>query len=239
MPAIEIDGLSIGFGSRTLVRDLSFYLANPGFLAVVGHNGSGKTSLFKAIQGHIPCSGKISIDGREASSFSILELSEALTVLEQRHEVSFPITVADLVLMGRFRHRGFFENYSEEDRGHARQALDTVGMADLADRDMTTLSGGEQQLAWLAQLIMQDSAIMLLDEPTQQLDLHNRRKVFSLISDWVDNKGKTVVCITHDLHELMGMRGYLLNLSEKNPALQELSETKIHSTIRMLQAAPA
>ena len=111
-------------------------------------------------------------------------------------------------------------------------------MAHLAARDFTQLSGGEQQLVWLAQLSLQDAQVYLLDEPTQQLDVYYRRQVFNLMHDWVTEEGKTVLCSTHDRDNLPALTGYLLNLSEPNPQLRPLSPATVQAAREWLEQAP-
>lgn len=238
MSLLQINDLVVGYGSRTLFRNLSFSISEPSLLVIVGHNGSGKTSLFKAIQGQVPYDGSVSINGRSTTEIVAAERSALLTVLEQHNTLTFPIAVIDLVVMGRFRHRGFLEQYTESDKELSLKSLGALGIDHLADRDMLTLSGGEQQLVWLAQLMVQDSAIMLLDEPTQQLDLYNRKKVFDLIRKWTEKSGKIVVCITHDLHELIGLQGALINMSSSEPRPIPLTKKSVLETIDVLQEAP-
>ena len=107
-----------------------------------------------------------------------------LGYLPQRGSLGFAIAMRELVVMGRYRHHGLFSAYAPTDYILADAALVRVGMAHLAVRDFTQLSGGEQQLVWLAQLSLQDAQVYLLDEPTQQLDVYYRRQVFGLVHDW-------------------------------------------------------
>ncbi len=121
----------------------------------------------------------------------------------------------------------------------ADAALVRVGVGHLALRDFTELSGGEQQLVWLAQLSLQDAQVYLLDEPTQQLDVYYRRQVFGLVHNWVTELGKTVLCSTHDLDNLPGLSGYLLNLSEPQPQMRVLSSATVQAAREVLEQAPA
>jgi iron complex transport system ATP-binding protein len=128
--------------------------------------------------------------------------------------------------------------YTPVDYALADAALARVGMVHLAARDFTQLSGGEQQLVWLAQLSLQDAQIYLLDEPTQQLDVYYRRQVFSLIHGWATQEGKTVLCSTHDLDNLPELTGYLLNLSEPEPQLRAISRATVQEARQWLEMAP-
>jgi iron complex transport system ATP-binding protein len=116
--------------------------------------------------------------------------------------------------------------------------LAAVGATHLAGRDFTQLSGGEQQLVWLAQLSLHDAALYLLDEPTQQLDVYYRRRVFELIHNWTQRDGKTVLCSTHDVDSLPELSGFLFNLAEETPTLRPISVASVREARAVLEAAP-
>jgi iron complex transport system ATP-binding protein len=142
--------------------------------------------------------------------------------------------VIDLAIMGRFRFKKFFSEYDKEDKQIAIEVLKDLGIDHLREKDFLSLSGGEQQLVWLAQLLVQDTDISLLDEPTQQLDLYNKKKIFYQMQKWVAEKGKTVICVTHDIMNLYNMQGYFLNFSENKPALKELNRSNLDESIKEL-----
>lgn len=153
--------------------------------------------------------------------------------------------VRALVLMGRYRHKRWFDGWHPADYARADAALARCGVAHLAERDFTTLSGGEQQLVWLAQLWAQDAPLCLLDEPTQQLDVYHRRRVFDLLADWVLTEGRTVVVITHDLANLAALPSALsadlLNLSPAagRPQLVPLTPATVAAAQAVLEAGPS
>ncbi|WP_400193037.1 ABC transporter ATP-binding protein [Hymenobacter sp. B81] len=203
-------------------------LTGPAFVAIVGHNGAGKTTLFRVLTGQLPYQGRIELGGHDLRQLPRRAADGLLAHLPQRNLVTFPVEVRELVVMGRFRHRrGLLAGYGPADYALADAALAQVGAAHLAHRDFPQLSGGEQQLVWLAQLLLQDAALWLLDEPTQQLDVYYRRRVFALLEDCVRRRGKTILCITHDLDQLPNLPGYLLNLSAPHPSLEPLSEASV------------
>lgn len=168
-----------------------------------------------------------------------------LAWLPQRTEVRTPVPVRALVLMGRYRHKRWFDGWHPADYARADAALARCGVAHLAERDFTTLSGGEQQLVWLAQLWAQDAPLCLLDEPTQQLDVYHRRRVFDLLADWVLTEGRTVVVITHDLANLAALPSALsadlLNLSPAagRPQLVPLTPATVAAAQAVLEAGPS
>ena len=233
-----IENLVAGYPGRVLVRNLFLCLPEPAFVAVVGHNGSGKTTLFRVFTGQLPYQGSVRLLGHEVRGLRQAAAAGLLGYLPQRGSIDFAIAVRELVVMGRYRHHGLLSAYAPTDYTLADAALARVGMAHLAARDFTQLSGGEQQLVWLAQLSLQDAQVYLLDEPTQQLDVYYRRQVFNLMHDWVTEEGKTVLCSTHDLDNLPALTGYLLNLSEPNPQLRPLSPATVQAAREWLEQAP-
>jgi iron complex transport system ATP-binding protein len=233
---VEVDKLVAGYEQRVLIRNLSFCIPAPAFIAIIGHNGAGKTTLFKAFQQQVAYQGAIRVLQQDLHTLPNPAAQGILSYLPQKNIVSFPIKVHDLVVMGLFRKKRFFENYGAEDYTLAAHTLEQLQLSHLLDQDFTTLSGGEQQLVWLAQLMLQDAGICLLDEPTQQLDVYYKKQVFNLLQDWVLQKGKTVLCITHDLHNLLALQGYVLNLSKPDPVLEPITPETVRQNQEFLEA---
>ena len=238
IPALFAEKLVAGYPGRVLVRNLFLCVPAPAFVAVVGHNGSGKTTLFRVLTGQLPYQGSVQLLGHEVRDLRRAASAGLLGYLPQRGSIDFSITVRELVVMGRYRHHGLLSAYAPADYALADAALARVGMAHLAARDFTQLSGGEQQLVWLAQLSLQDAQVYLLDEPTQQLDVYYRRQVFKLVHNWATQHGKTVLCSTHDLDNLPELSGYLLNLSEPEPQLRAISAASVREARAWLELAP-
>ena len=138
-------------------------------------------------------------------------------------------------MMGRFRFKNFFSEYNQEDRAIAAEAMKSLEICHLEEKDFLSLSGGEQQLVWLAQLCVQDTDIALLDEPTQQLDLYNKKRMFDEMAKWVKEKKKLVMCITHDIQNLYDMDGFFINFSEESPALRKINFQNLDQHLKILQ----
>ncbi|TGE13496.1 ABC transporter ATP-binding protein [Hymenobacter elongatus] len=236
LSVLKIENLVAGYEQRVLLRNLFLCLPAPAFVAIIGHNGCGKTTLFRALTDRIPYQGTVHVAGQNLRQVRRPAATGLLAHLPQRSSVGFPIEVRELVVMGRFRHHRFLSAYQPHDYELAEGALQRVGALHLARRDFTQLSGGEQQLVWLAQLALQDAQLYLLDEPTQQLDVYYRRRIFDLLRDWVEQAGKTVLCITHDLDNLADLPGYLLNLSRPAPQLQPLSAAVVRAERTFLES---
>jgi len=235
---LEVQDLVAGYEHRVLLRNLFFSVPEPGFIAIIGHNGCGKSTLFKTFTHQLPYSGKILLNGHDLKTIPNPAASGLLAHLPQKNVVSFPVKVKDLVVMGAYRKKKFLENYSLQDYETVAFLLEKLQISHLAERNFPDLSGGEQQLVWMAQLMLQDATLCLLDEPTQQLDVYHKKKVFQLLANWITENQKTVLCITHDLHNLISMAGYLLNLSKPNPKLEIISEASVTENREFLESAP-
>jgi iron complex transport system ATP-binding protein len=232
---LEVKGLQVGFDVKPLISNLSFKIQSPTFVAIIGHNGCGKSTFFRSLIHQHPYLGFASLNGVDIASIKNLPATGLITLLEQKNSINFSISVKDLVLMGRFRFKKFFENYSKQDLEIVEQVLKDLHIEYLADKDFLTLSGGEQQLVWFAQLMVQDSKVLLLDEPTQQLDVFNRKKIFDLMQFLAYDKQKLVLTITHDLWNLTQLKGFILNLSLPNPVLEELSPEVVEKHYKLLE----
>lgn len=238
--SLQINDLIAGYPNRVLLRDFSLVLpAAPTFVAVLGHNGAGKTTLFRVLTGQLPYQGSVRLGGpEELRTLRSPVLARRLGYLPQRGVLDFGLAVRDLVVMGRYRHHGLLSTYGPSDYARADAALATVGASHLASQDFRQLSGGEQQLVWLAQLSLQDAPLYLLDEPTQQLDVYHRRRVFALLHNWVTTEGRTILCSTHDLDSLTDMPGFLLNMSRPQPALVPITAAAVQAERTFLEQSP-
>lgn len=219
---VSLRNLQISVAQKVLIENLSFEMKKPAFVAIIGHNGSGKTSLFKAFLNLLPYRGEIF-------------LSSPPALLSQKNTIHFEIPACELAVMGKFKEKKFFENYSKQDFAEVEKIFHTLGISSLYPSNVLTLSGGEQQLVWLAQLLLQNKEILLLDEPTQYLDLQNKKRVFDLLNNLVKVENKMVLCITHDILNLYSMEGFLLNLSSPVPALEIISKETLDRNLEMLE----
>lgn len=235
---LEVKDLVAGYEQRVLLRNLFFAVPKGSFVAIIGHNGCGKSTLFKTLTGQIPYQGEILLQGENLKQHRNPAGKGLLAYLPQKNVVTFPVKVKDLVVMGAFRKKRFLENYALEDYETVALLLEKLQITRLAESNFPDLSGGEQQLVWLAQLMLQDAALCLLDEPTQQLDVYHKKKVFGLLRDWITENHKTVLCITHDLHNLQMLPGFLLNLSKPNPVLEPITPESVAENREFLESAP-
>jgi iron complex transport system ATP-binding protein len=209
---IEARHISHSYANQSVLQDLSFSVAQGEFHVIIGPNGSGKTTLLKLISGLLkPRKGSIDILGRSNRAYSRKSLARTLALVEQLAPVDFPFTALEVVLMGRSPHLGILGLEQKTDLEIARQSLEFTGVAHLASRKLDQLSGGEQQRVFIARAICQEPEIMLLDEPTASLDLAHQIRVMDLMEKLKEEKGVTVVMVSHDVN-LAAMYGDTLLL---------------------------
>ncbi|MFB6210079.1 MAG: ABC transporter ATP-binding protein [Halobacteriales archaeon] len=168
--------------------------------ALVGPNGSGKSTLLKAMANQLsPEAGRILLDGESIQTLDSKELARQLGLLSQENESPDSITVEDLVYHGRYPHRGFFDSLTEDDHAAVDRAIELAGVAHLRTKEMSNLSGGQKQLAWIAMVLAQETDLLLLDEPTTFLDLHHQLRVMEVVRTLNREEGVTVGIILHDV----------------------------------------
>jgi iron complex transport system ATP-binding protein len=197
-PRLSSAGLDVKVGGHALVHALAFEARHGEFIAVLGRNGVGKTLTLHTLAGlRAPAAGSVQLDGRDLGTWTGRERARRLALLPQTTEDPFPSTVLDTALIGRHPHLPFWQWEGDEDLSRARAALATVGLADLAARDVTSLSGGERRRLEIATLLAQDAPICLLDEPTNHLDPQHRNEVLELFRARADTGG-LVIAALHD-----------------------------------------
>ena len=183
--------------------------------AIVGPNGCGKSTLLKGMSNHLdPDGGAVRLWGEAVGSFGDRELARAMGVLSQENESPETITVEDLAYHGRYPHRGFFESVTDEDRAAVERALEMAGVEHLRHAEVGQLSGGQKQLAWIAMVLAQDTDVLLLDEPTTFLDLHNQFTVLETVSELNERTGVTVAVVLHDVAQAARFADYLIALCD-------------------------
>ncbi|HTS39201.1 MAG TPA: ABC transporter ATP-binding protein [Xanthobacteraceae bacterium] len=204
--------LTIGYADHVVGRDLDVALATGEVLALLGPNGSGKTTLLKTLIGLLaPKTGDVLIGDRTLSSLTSTERARLLAYVPQSHMATFAFTVETIVLMGRTAHGNLFSRPSAHDRAVAARSLERFGIAHLAERPYTMISGGERQLALLARALAQEPQFIVLDEPTASLDFGNQGKVMREIRALAAS-GHGVLFTTHDPNHALRAadRAYLL-----------------------------
>jgi iron complex transport system ATP-binding protein len=197
MTQLSADNLGYGFAHRTIGDNVSFTLTAGDVLAVLGPNGSGKTTLFRTLLGLLaPKSGRITLDAKDLSQWPAQKLARMLAYVPQAHTSHFPFYVRDVVLMGRTPHLGLFSAPGKHDREIADESLRKLQIAHLANSLYTEISGGERQLVLIARALASEAEILVMDEPTANLDFGNQALILEQILR-LKTGGKTVLFCTH------------------------------------------
>lgn len=214
MNILKINDLSVDIKGRSIIKAFNL-TAKPGdVIFITGDNGSGKSTVLKAIAGYIPSSkGSIRFSGKESSVFSLNEWHQFVHYLPQHNSLAFPIKVKDLLIMAFYRDKKWFEEYNQQHHQSLIELAQRFGITHLLDRNAKELSGGELQLCWLVQSFLARPAILLLDEPTQYLDAKNRILFFSLLHQMQALNPFICFCVTHDLPFKKESYGTIINLS--------------------------
>ena len=195
---LELRNATVGYGRVPVLRELSAAFETGRLTAVIGANGCGKSTLLKALSGILPLSsGELFLDGDSPRMPSRSHLARHVAYLAQGQRTP-DMTVAQLVLHGRFPHGHYPRRYTDLDRSLARDAMDRLGILPLADLPLHSLSGGMRQTAYLAMALAQDTEYILLDEPTTYLDIAHQLELMRLLRRLADG-GKGIVAVMHDL----------------------------------------
>ena len=201
--SLAASALAYGYPAREIGRDIELALQAGEVMALLGPNGHGKTTLLKTMLGLLPSrGGGLSLDGQALETLGAGARARALGYVPQAHAGTFAFSVAEMVLMGRTAHGGLFAAPSAHDRTVARAMLERLGIAALAERPYTEISGGERQLALVARALAQEPRYIILDEPTASLDFGNQGKVMAQIRR-LAAEGLGVLFTTHDPNQAL------------------------------------
>lgn len=213
MPLIAADDVRAKLEGKTILQGVSFSIDAGVSVGLLGPNGSGKTTLLRTISGLIPYHGSLDLDGIPIRQWKPKNLARRLAFVRQTPSIGFDFSVTELVSLGRAPHKKPLQGFTNDDHTLIKRALATVDLEELADRSVLSLSGGELQRAFLAQALVQEADILLLDEPTSHLDVHYQFEFMNLVRDLVA-LGKTVITVFHDLELAARYTDYLVVLNQ-------------------------
>lgn len=197
---LKAENITVRFGERTVVDHLSFHLHEGQWLMLVGPNGAGKSTLIETISQGVAYTGNILLEGKDIRRFKAAQLARKVGVLAQKNAVGYAYTVDEVVGLGRYAYRqSFLSARDDSGKDQVERALSLTGLTNLRHASVLTLSGGELQRTFLAQVFAQNPQILILDEPANHLDLKYQQHIFSLISDWLKTPGRAVISVVHDL----------------------------------------
>lgn len=197
--SLELRGVALALGGRPVLRRIDLALRPGEVLGLLGRNGSGKTTLLRVATRILrPDAGSVLLGGQPIDAIPRRDLARRLSVVPQETQVPFAFAALEVVLMGRAPHLGLLGFETNRDLALAHAAMERVGVAHLAARPVTRLSGGERQLVVLARALAQDAPTILLDEPTAFLDLRHRLEVLELVRG-LAREGRSALVVSHDL----------------------------------------
>ena len=220
--------ITVRYGTRNVVDDVSFTLQEGQWLMLVGPNGAGKSTLIETISMGVPYVGSIELEGQDIRRYKPAQLARKIGVLSQKNSVGYGYSVEEVVGLGRYAYTSsFLSNRDDDGKDQVDRALELTGLTELRKSSVLTLSGGELQRTFLAQVFAQNPQILILDEPANHLDLVYQKHIFSLIAQWLKEPGRAVLSVVHDLslarrygtHAVLMNRGKCVTQGEINAVL--------------------
>lgn len=201
MERLYTERLDIAYGERSIVQNLNISIPSGKITALVGANGSGKSTILKAMARMMkPKQGSVFLDGKSIHQQSTKDVAKQLAILPQNPTAPDGLTVSELVTYGRFPHQKGFGSLTKEDREIVRWSIAMTGMEEFYDRPVDQLSGGQRQRAWIAMALAQGTDILFLDEPTTFLDMAHQLEVLKLLEKLNLEERRTIVMVVHDLN---------------------------------------
>lgn len=194
---INTDNIHLSYGAKEILKGIRMHCNDKEFVGLIGPNGSGKSTLLKCIYRILqPDQGAVYLEGKELHTIRVRDSARKMAVVAQHNHYNFDFTVQEIVMMGRTPHKKALEWDHAEDHEIVKEALQTVGMWEFADRSFSTLSGGEQQRVILARALAQQTPCLILDEPTNHLDITHQLQLMRIVKD----RNVTVISAVHDLN---------------------------------------
>lgn len=213
-PRLQARDVTLAYDRRVIVDRLSVDIPDRSFTVIIGANASGKSTFLSALSRLLrPVDGHVYLDGRQIWKAPAREVARKLGLLPQSSMTPDAVTVFDLVGRGRYPHRGFFRQWSEEDEAAVLSALEATRTVDLAGRSVDELSGGQRQRVLLAMVLAQNTPILLLDEPTTYLDIAHQIDLLDLLAE-LNARGRTIVAVLHDLNQACRYASHLVAMKE-------------------------
>ena len=197
---LNVENMTVRYGENTIVKAISFDVLEGQWLMLVGPNGAGKSTIVNAIAQGVPYSGNVTFGGKDVRRMKPSEFAKNCGILTQTHNVNYSFTVEEIIRLGRYSYSGgLFAKSSSNDDKAVEEAARLTGMLSLMQQSVLTLSGGELQRTFLAQLFAQNPKLLILDEPSNHLDLVYQRQIFELTREWLAHSGRAVISVVHDL----------------------------------------
>lgn len=227
---VEVRGVFKQYGGKNVVENVSVTIAKGKITSFIGPNGAGKSTLLSIISRLITKdSGEVHIDGKEVSEWNSKDLAKKISILKQSNHVNLRLTIRELVSFGRFPYSQ--GRLSDEDWKFVDEAIEYMGLADIQHKYLDQLSGGQKQRAYIAMVIAQNTEYILLDEPLNNLDMKHSVQIMKILRRLVNEKGKTIVIVIHDINFASCYSDYIVALKDgkvvKEGSTQDIIDTKV------------
>ncbi len=211
MARLFTEDVSVGYGEKTIVRDLQVDIPDQQITTIIGSNGCGKSTLLKAMTRIISHqSGSIVLDGESITRQNTKELARKLAILPQNPDSASGLTVGELVSYGRFPYQKGFGRLTKRDLEVIEWALEVTGTTEFKYEPVDALSGGQRQRVWIAMSLAQETDMIFLDEPTTYLDMAHQLEVLELLQKLNQEEGRTIVMVLHDLNQAARFADYIV-----------------------------
>lgn len=234
-PVFTGSNLVAGYDKKVIVNNINVTIPNNKISVIIGANACGKSTLLKTMARLIkPISGEVLLDGKQISTIAPKQLAKVLGLLPQSPVVPEGITVADLVSRGRYPYQSFLKGLEKKDYEAVEEALEIMGITELANRSVDELSGGQRQRVWIAMALAQQTDILLLDEPTTFLDITYQVEILDLLTDLNRKKGTAIVMVLHDINLSARYADYIFAV-KKGELIAEGEPSKIITADLMKQ----
>lgn len=207
---LKVKNLSISYGDKEVVHNISFTVPKGSNLIIIGPNGCGKTTILRAIAGLMPYTGDISYNGKQLDLLNKKEKGKLIALMSQFSAVNYEYTIEETVQMGRYPHQkgGLFSTLSKEDKRIVSHCIDVAGLKGMEGNSVMQLSGGQLQRVFFARALAQSPSMILLDEPTNHLDLRYQAELIHQINQWSKEDGHMAVGVFHDINQAFALGDY-------------------------------
>ena len=208
---IKVDNIFKKYGEKEILSDVSLELPKKKIISFIGSNGAGKSTLLSIITRTLSRdSGNVVIENKNLEEWRTEELAKVLSILKQSNHLNIRLTVKELVSFGRYPYsKG---KLTLEDEEKVEQAIEYMGLKNLENRFIDELSGGQRQMAYIAMVIAQDTEYIFLDEPLNNLDMKHSVQIMKILRNLVDEKGKTIIIVIHDINFVVSYSDYIVAL---------------------------
>lgn len=226
---MEVRNLSFKYGSKLVVNNISFSIAEGEITTLIGANGSGKTTLLHLMTKNLkPFSGGVYLEGKNIQKIRLKEFSKKVAIVHQYNTVPNDVDVKTVVGYGRIPHKSFYKSRNADEE-IVNWAMDVTGVSGLKDQYVAALSGGEKQRAWIAMALSQKTNMLLLDEPTTYLDIRYQIEILNLVKYLNESFGITILMILHDINQAIHYSDDIIGLKEGNVVAQGKTQEVINS----------